>query len=428
MDKTTRVGVPDLHVVVRASKFISSRDLGIAVTDEAGKFEVSFDSADSGNRFFKKRPDLHFAVSDGGEELLDTKDQPIKKADESAPEVRLFVDLSADRLRRLIQTNPAPGWVGGFERSDPAFAYPSPDLSSLPMLDNLANIDRLERQQKVVWPEFSWRSRPGEDDPQRCFLMFAPDISRLGYTREGRVFSIICPQAGVFSPSLGSINTETTVTGNRGWVNEADKTIAAEMSVEAKIWFGPSAHKHSLVKGIADHFRRRNHPFPLGKATAIRVSAFKPGNPDEPIFPLIAGQSADFETPDFANHDEVAWSVGHLNAEIGDVVPTGVARVDDFNRMIVDVVNMISGNILKVGNVLTWNVWFTAPEAVDQVEWADHAERWRHSLEVDHAGPEGNGSKIRYFDGSEFKVTKSLVEEEERRLGAFFRKHMEAKR
>ena len=53
----------------------------------------------------------------------------------------------------------APGWVGGFAESDSAFAYPQPDLSSLDMLENMANIDLLQRQQKVQWPEFSWKTR-----------------------------------------------------------------------------------------------------------------------------------------------------------------------------------------------------------------------------------------------------------------------------
>ena len=45
-----------------------------------------------------------------------------------------------------------PGWVGGFAQSNPAFAYPSPDLTSLPLLQNMANIDLLDRQQAVLWP------------------------------------------------------------------------------------------------------------------------------------------------------------------------------------------------------------------------------------------------------------------------------------
>ena len=78
-------------------------------------------------------------------------------------------------------------WIGGFSESNPAFAYPDPDLRSLPLLDNMDNIDLLDLQQAVKWPEFSWETNPG--DPKfRCFQMFAPYISRLGYTAEGRVY------------------------------------------------------------------------------------------------------------------------------------------------------------------------------------------------------------------------------------------------
>ena len=99
---------------------------------------------------------------------------------------------------------PAPGWIGGFEESNTLFAYPAPNLNSLPVLDNMANIDKLQRQQKVMWPEFSWETIVGEPD-SRCFQMFAPDISRLGYTDEGRIYSIICPQQGFYSPTFGVV-------------------------------------------------------------------------------------------------------------------------------------------------------------------------------------------------------------------------------
>ena len=89
--------------------------------------------------------------------------------------------------------NPA-GWVGGFAESDERFAYPARDLSSLDMLKNMDNIGLLKRQQAILWPEFSWNTKPSASDPKRCFQMFAPDISRVGYTNQGRVYSIICPQ------------------------------------------------------------------------------------------------------------------------------------------------------------------------------------------------------------------------------------------
>lgn len=86
-----------------------------------------------------------------------------------------------------------PGWTGGFAKSKTAFAYPNPDLTSLPMLDNMANLKLLKRQQGVEWPEFSWLTELGNEE-SRCYQMFAPYISRIGYTNTGRVYSIICPQ------------------------------------------------------------------------------------------------------------------------------------------------------------------------------------------------------------------------------------------
>ena len=62
-----------------------------------------------------------------------------------------------------------PGWIGGFAQSNPAFAYPNPDLSSLKLLGNMDNIDMLQRQQKVTWPEFSWETLPGNSESPGVF-------------------------------------------------------------------------------------------------------------------------------------------------------------------------------------------------------------------------------------------------------------------
>lgn len=409
--KNTNEGIVDLHVIAYDNDILRDDFLGIAVTDKTGAFSLSFD-ASKFQSIIDWSPDIYFIVKDAGLELLNTKDQIIKNADTSTPPINLVVDITNDKLRKLINETPAPGWVGGFDKTNPAFAYPTPDLSSLPMLDNLDNIDKLQRQWKVVWPEFSWETEPGEPDPKRCYQMFAPDISRLGYTNEGRVYSIICPQQGASSPNLGSMNVEVTVTGNRGWADETNKELAADMSVEGKIWFSKSAQNQLFVKRCSKHFQRLKLPFPSSKANAIRVSTFKPGSPNQPIFPLLKGSSTDFPIPDFAKHESVAWSLGHLGVEIGPIVKTGVDIVDKFNQFVLNIFNTASGNMLKEGNTLTWNVWFTAPEVVDQEEWANHAEKWRLSIDADHGSPEGPGTKARYFDGEPFKPLEELLKEE----------------
>jgi len=320
-------------------------------------------------------------------------------------------------------TAPAPGWVGGFAQSDPAFAYPTPDLGSLDMLDNLKNIDKLQRQQKVLWPEFSWETDKDAADTKRCYQMFAPDISRLGYTDQGRVYSIICPQQGACTSSLGCLNAEVTVTGQRGWADESTKEIAADMTVVGKIWFSPSAHQNFLVKHFWKKFADSDLPFPSDKAHAIVVTSSKVGDPGTKIFPLLTGQSSGFPIPDFAKHPE-AWSVGNLGVQMGPIETSGNAEVDTFNQLVMDLFNLASGNMLQDGNVLTWNVWFTAPELVDQQEWRDHAEKWRKSIDADHGSPDGEGSAARYFDGSTYKPLQSLIDQEEAKLLAYLRAHV----
>lgn len=316
-----------------------------------------------------------------------------------------------------------PGWVGGFAESNPAFAYPQPDLSSLPLLDNMDNIDLLDRQQAVLWPEFSWETQHGEPDPRRCFQMFAPDISRLGYTNEGRVYSIICPQQGACSPTLGCLNVEVTVTGQRGWANETNREIAADMTVEGKIWFGPSSLESWRVKLLWKAFDALNLDFPSDKAHAIRVTTHHPGNPEQPVFPVRKGETTLFESPAFAKHPE-AWSVGNVEVEIGWIVKTGNVIVDEFNQLVLDIFNLASGNMLQNGNVLSWNVWFNTPQLVDRVEWRTHAEKWRKSIDADHGSPDGNGSIARYFDGSPFIPLQSFLEMEEEKFIAFIKKHL----
>lgn len=399
--------------------------LGIGVTDATGTFSVSFEASQF--RFlvvFDRKPDLYFTVEDGGYLLLNTKDNVICNADESTPPIEFSVDLSGDKLRDLINEVPVEGWVGGFKESNPAFAYPTPDLSSLPMLDNLANIPKLERQQKVVWPEFSWETQHGESDPKRCYQMFAPDISRLGYTKEGRVYSIICPQQGATSPALGSMNVEVTVTGNRGWADETNRELAADMSVVGKIWFSPRARQNKLIQQIAGGFEKKGLPFPFTKANAIVVNTYNPLKPDDIIFPLTKGSSTNFPIPNFAKHEGISYTLGHLGVLIGGIQKTGHDLVDDFNQLVLDIFNKASGNMLQNGNTLTWNVWFTAPELVDQAEWAAHAEKWRQSIDADHGSPEGPGTIARYFDGTPFKPLEEIFEDELPRLTAFIEKYL----
>ncbi len=414
--KKNNTGVLDLHVEAYDKDVIKDDFLGLGVTDSSGAFSISFDASKFEN-FIDRKPDLYFVVIDYGMELLSTKDQVIKEASEATPPIHLEVDQLNEKTRRLINQTPVEGWVGGFGMPDP---------STLPMLKNMDNICLLERQQKVVWPEFSWNSVPEEREPKRCFQMFAPDISRLGYTNEGRVYSIICPQQGFATEHFGSLNVEVTVTGNRGWADEQNKTIGAEMKVTGKIWFAPSSYDNHLVKLILAYFKLHRLPFPLTKANAIEVQTFKPEFPDVEEFPLVSGPSHEFPIPEFAQHKEISWSMGSLGVQIGAIKKTKVEKVDKFNQLVLDIFNIASGNMLQEGNILYWNVWFTAPEKVDQDEWQSHAEFWRDSIQVDHASPNGQGTIARYFDGTPFKPLKNLAIEELPKILMFIKDHIDS--
>ncbi|MGH1337762.1 MAG: hypothetical protein ACRBFS_16700 [Aureispira sp.] len=424
-NKKDNKGVLDLHVIAYDKDIIKDDFLAIGVTDATGAFSISFDASQF-QSLLDRSPDLYFEVKDAGLELLNTKENVITDAHEDTPPIHFVVDLSNDKLRKEINKTAVPGWVGGFEASNPAFAYPTPDLSSLgPLKDNMANIDKLQRQQKVLWPEFSWKTDIKDTtNESRCYQMFAPDISRLGYTNEGRVYSIICPQQGICVPHLGCMNVEVTVTGNRGWANETTRELAADMGVVGKIWFSPSANQGELVKLFGAHFKENHLDFPFDKAHAIVIETSLPGDPSQPIFPLTKGTTTAFPIPDFAKHQEISWTVGHLGVQIGAVKKTGNDKVDEFNQMVVDIFNIGAGNMLQEGNTLTWNVWFTAPELVDTEEWQNHADYWRASIEADHGSPEGPGTIARHFDGTPFQPLKELLSEELPQLIHFAEKHV----
>jgi hypothetical protein len=333
--------------------------------------------------------------------------------------------MKPDQLQALVP----PGWVGGFEESDPAFAYPdppnpnspNPDLSSLKMLGNMDNIDKLQRQQPVEWPEFSWETQKGQPDPKRCFQMFAHYISRIGYTDTGRVYSIICPQQGVCHAKMGCMNVEVTVTGQRGWVNETTREMAADMTVMGQIWFSPLADESVVYQMIWNAFKKSGLPFPQDKANSIKVKTHLAGNRDQPIFPVRKGQTERFKSPSFAIHDD-AWTVAHLEVEIGEIHKTKNALVDEFNQLVMDAFNLASGNMLQAGNLLTWNIWFKAPKLVDQEEWRTHAERWRKSIDEGHGAHAG--SPARYFDGTPFSPVEELIEKKVMEIIAWIWKHL----
>jgi hypothetical protein len=316
-----------------------------------------------------------------------------------------------------------PGWRGGFIEKHPDFNYPKLDMLALPLFSNLENIDLIQRGMPVRFPEFSWKM-PDDPESSRCFKRFETDISRLGYTDTGRVYSLICPQMGAYSPNLGSFNVEISITGSRGWVSEPTRDLAVDLTVEAKIWLSPSATFGGWMIGVlVQAFEEAGYPFPWCKKNAIRVSTHRPGQPQQPVLQLLHGECKTFKAPDFAKHHDNAWTVGSIEAQLGEMVKTNVPMVDECNEMFMTALNIASGNMLAVGSLLSWNIWFSEPEQVDHEEWRTHAKRWRDSIDADHGSPHELGSPTRHFDGTLFTYSEALDREVEAII-AYLEKHL----
>lgn len=330
-----------------------------------------------------------------------------------------FGSPSFTRLFAEDETEPAvplPPWKGGHKESFPEFAYApiKPDLSREEMLRNLDNIPKITRMQKIMWPEFSWYSKIG-DESSRVYVCFAQDVSRIGYDDEGKIWSLICPQRGISLSTLGTAFIEVTVTGVRGWVDEETRSCYADVSVEGNLWIEPQLG-NPLVQAFAEVFNAiaPDQPFPFSKANAAKVYAHQVGKPYEPIWPMRNGTDPNiFQPMDHRHYDDGAFSTYHLEVEMGKKIDKGFPLVDRFDDLLLDLFNKASGGILLEGQRVSWNVWPTDPEGVDTEEWEGHADKWFHSMHNEHQYPDGKSINIReveYADGTPYEPEFELKE------------------
>jgi len=301
------------------------------------------------------------------------------------------------------------------------------DNQRFPLANNMDNISKIKRMWRAQWPEFSWLSVPG-DSTSRCYQMFAPDISRVGYgdpdpqnNNHCQVWSVMCPQQGIWIETIqGTLNIEVTVTSSGGWVTENPQTIDAQITIQPKIWFSPDTLQNStLIKLLWKLFVDAGIPFPSSKANAIHLNAFGVDQKDQPVksnvLTIQNGMDPNYAVPSFAQHstpdmyNQKAAVYVYLAVEIGELISTGNAIADWFNGLVMDVFNLASGSLLQYQNVLSWNVWALAPEEVYTPEWQKHADYWRFSLDVNHRSPEGNGRSPQYFNGTPFKPEEAAI-------------------
>jgi hypothetical protein len=260
---------------------------------------------------------------------------------------------------------------------------------------------------RAKWPEFSWEVTKG-DPNSRMFQMFAPDISRLGYDNTGRVWSIICPQQGVYLSTIGlTLNVEVTVTGNRGWINEEASNadlFAADIRIQPTIWFSADSQDGHLWKLFLKLNEKLAGLLPLSKAQGIKLNSSNVDGTDD-IIQVRMGEYPDYAFPESAKHwGDYAWTVANLGVTIGSIKPTGNELVDSFNKKVMEIFNVGSGNLLQENNTLIWNLWAGSPELVNQEEWENHANYWRRSIDVNHRPPEGVGTSIADINGNPFET------------------------
>ncbi|HEY4326626.1 MAG TPA: hypothetical protein VGN20_21755 [Mucilaginibacter sp.] len=311
------------------------------------------------------------------------------------------------------------GWIGGFSENPPGQPYPNSKLlSSLPFEKNMDHIPNITRMLRAKWPEFAWETTPG-DPTTRMYQMFAPDISRLGYDDTGRIWSIICPQQGVYFPSIGvTLNVEVTVTGNRGWINELAPTeylFAADLTIKPTIWFSSDSVEGFFWGQLLKLDNKWSNKLPLSKLKGIRINASN-GEGSDVAIQVRMGEHPNYPFPERAKHwGDYAWAVANLAVKIGGIDSTYDSKVDEFNSWVMEIFNLGSGNLLLKNNTLTWNLWAGSPELVNQDEWQHHADYWRHSIDVNHRPPEGDGTGIGNINGiplnvNEFQLNAKLAE------------------
>ena len=83
---------------------------------------------------------------------------------------------------------------------------------------------------------------------------------------------------------------------------------------------------------------------------------------------MTNGTDPAFYHPQFAQHWEEAFSVYNLEVEVGKQIMTGEKLVDDFNAMIIELFNSVSGNTFAQGQRVAWNLWTNEPEIVDTID------------------------------------------------------------
>ena len=192
-----------------------------------------------------------------------------------------------------------------------------------------------------------------------------------------------------------------------------------DLEVTGNVWLSPGGVTNPLFRALKAFCDFAGFPLPLSKDSAVRVPTFSASNPTNPIFWILPELSPRYQNPDFASHPEV-WKTAHIDVWIGEPIKTNSVVVDDFNALLIELLNAGTGNILKAGKVLSWNLFLLKPRLVDPTEWTDHARKWRDS--IDSGANTHQGSDVfRFAAGTRLQPNIAAYEEEQ--VKASLRKH-----
>jgi len=307
------------------------------------------------------------------------------------------------------QNLPIPkGFVGGCEGfgqrpGDPLF-------DNLPMKGNHENDDRGQRMMRAWWPEFNWREFPQDlTNTDMVYERVNQDISRLLYTDDGEILSLICPQRGKCIKSFGCVKVEVTVSKVKGWVDEKNKQSHGSFEGYLTIWvdkYDIEREEH-LMKLFLDNYPDKSD-LPTSKANGIIVPY---GRTDKEGSNTTHTEFRDNNNISPKLHNE-AYMVISLSAFVGKPNKTDDRKIDLVNQFLIDLSTVYTNNMFLPGQLLTWDLYLIKPEVVDKEEYMKHVEEMRVSYQLcdESCGTGWDGPTINEY-GEEAIIREELIED-----------------
>merc|ERR1712238_10067 len=210
------------------------------------------------------------------------------------------------------------------------------------------------------------------------------------------------------------------VAGVRGWTKETkdtERSSCIDIGVMVQFWLSSDDHTSPFFKVLLEFMNEHAQgQLPLEKSKAIQIETSEVNNLRQPLSRVSSGMSPGISVPLEKQHWDEAYAVINLSIQINKIksVDNQLDIVTDFNHLLIAIFNISGGNMMKPGNILSWNIWFQEPELVDKVEWKTHAERYRKSVDV----------RFTNFNGVAINPLKDDLRNEMELIKAFFAKHV----